>query len=129
MNKKLVNAVIKQLGYKSDDPELLGVMRDVSRRGTNTGRSGFAYYSETVDFFRKNRTEIIAMVREMAEEFDQSSIELVKSFRCLPDADEDEIGRALYRRIKSTDTEVPNALAWCALEEAAHWYLNEHGQE
>ena len=120
MNAKLKNAVIKQLG----DVESL---HDVASHGASGGFSGFIYYSETCKFFKQNRAEIVALCKEMADEFGQDVISFIAGFNCLTDDAEtrDEIGRAIYGRMKTKDCVVANALAWFALEETANEYTNE----
>lgn len=130
MNTKLFDAVVKQLGYSPtnrNNEELIDTLRDVSNHGASNGFSGFIYYSETVKFFKKNRQEIIGLCKEMASDFGQDLISFVASFNCLTDNEEtrDEIGRAIYGRMRSADTLVANALAWFALEEVARYRVNE----
>ena len=122
MDKKLYNAVVEQLGEESD----LADAQDAS-----AGCPGFTYYSDTVDFFKDNRTLILDLVKEYADEMSQNPIDFVAGFRCLNKDPEtiDEIGRAIYGRVTSDDTQVPNALAWFALEEAAHEYESIHERD
>lgn len=66
------------------------------------------------------------LVKELADDFGQTPIQFVASFNCLngnySDSEgEAEISRALYGRLASDDTQVPNALAWFALEEVARF--------
>lgn len=137
MDKKLINAVVKQLtGNAKIDQDTRDALRDVANHGADGGFGGFIYYSETVKFFKKNRALILELVNEYAQEFGQSPIDFVHSFNCLKPSPADkygggysrqqdinetqaEIARALYGRLKSDDTQVPNALAWFALEEVA----------
>lgn len=121
MDAKLQNAVIRQLGYTKNDPELLGTLEDISNHGISGGFSGFIYYADTIKFFKANRKAIVELVREMAQDFGQDPIELVAGFNCLTNDFEtrEEIARALYGRLASDDTQVANALAWFAAEEVA----------
>jgi hypothetical protein len=118
MDKKLYNAVVEQLGEESD----LADAQDAS-----AGCPGFTYYSDTVDFFKDNRALILDLVKEYADEMGQNPIDFVSGFKCLDKDPEtiEEIGRAIYGRITSDDTQVPNALAWFALEEAASEYQDK----
>lgn len=121
--KKLVRAVIKQLGYstkKSDREELLSTLRDAARHGAAGGFGGFTYYTDTCKFYQRNKKDILARLKEQASDFGHKSVtEMVKSFSSCADADEDEIGRALFGRPKHDETTVENCLAWYALEEVA----------
>lgn len=121
MNAKLTNAVIRQLGGKQAAKEYF---QDIVNHGIDGGFGKFIYYKDTIEFFKANRAEIVALVAEMANELGETPIGLVASFNCLKmDAhnpeDEAEIARALYGRLASDDTRVPNALAWFAAEEVA----------
>jgi hypothetical protein len=117
MNKKLQTAVIRQLGGRES-------LQDIANHGIDGGFPGFTYYTDTIRFFKNNRREIVEMVTEYAQDFGQTPIELVASFSCLKmnthdPEDEAEISRALYGRLNSDDTQVPNALAWFAAEEVS----------
>ena len=124
--KKLVNAVKKQLGenWKED---LQNVLRCSS--GAAGGFSGFIYYSETTQFAKKYRKQIVELLEEQAEYFGYSGpVEMVKKFNCLKgfDATEKEVARSLYGRPTDDDTQILNALAWYALEEVARWWESEN---
>ena len=124
METKLINAVKRNLGGDKDG--IKTTLQDVANHGADGGYNGFIYYTDTIKFFKNNRAEIVALVKEYADEFGQTPIEFVASFNCLKTNNraeraelEDEIGRALYGRLAADDTQVPNALAWFALEEVA----------
>ena len=121
MNKKLENSVIRQLGLTRKDADLIPTLNDIVNHGIGGGFSGFIYYTETIRFFKKNRTVIVDLVREMAQDFGQNPVDMVAGFNCLTDDFEtrEEIARALYGRLRSDDTQVANALAWFAAEEVA----------
>jgi hypothetical protein len=125
MNKKLINAVKRNLGGDANEQ-----LKDIAKHGIAGGFGGFIYYRDTIKFFKNNRAEIIELVREMAQEFGQDPIEFVASFNCLKPADfetREEIARALYGKLKADDTQVPNALAWFAGEQVAR-YVTDGGQ-
>jgi hypothetical protein len=113
----LRDAVIAQLG--GDESEARDTLRDVAFHGADVGFAGFTYTRDTCQFFADNRADILALVRETASDFGEPPMELLKGFRCLADASEDEIGRVLYGTPDDDDTTVPNGLAWFALEEVA----------
>lgn len=126
MNEKLMRAVKRQLGstWKLD-------FQDINNHGIDGGFSGFIYYSDTVSFFKRNKAEIVELVKEMASEFGISPIEFVKSFNCLGKNDdwEAEIAECLYGRLSEDNLTVPNALAWFAGEEAAREYMNDQERD
>ena len=126
MNKQLIQSVIEQIGDSS-------YMRDIYNHGIMGGFPGFTYYADTIEFFKNNRTEIVALVKEQAQDFGQTPIQFVASFRCLNNAYNDaegeaEIARALYGKLDDDDIHIPNALAWFVAEEAAREYI-ETGME
>ena len=127
MDSKLINAVKRAIG--GNKTEVQSTLQDVTNHGASAGFSGFIYYSDTVKFFKNNRAQIVELVNEYAQEFGQSPVEFVASFNCLNGNYSDiegqnEIGRALYGRLESDDTQIPNALAWFALEEVARHETN-----
>jgi hypothetical protein len=134
----LLRAVARQMGGWT---ELRESARDITRHGIDGGFSGFIYYSETVAFWRKNRTLIIGLLTQQAEEMGLDPTEMVCSFNCLkttdPGVSKDrrrEVYRELFGLMKYDDGDdviVANAMAWYAAEEAARavdWYQEEYGR-
>lgn len=109
--------------------------------GAGGGFSGFIYYYETWDFFRRNRSAIVAALQDMAEAVgDGCAVDLVRGFSCFkgdqPTAD--EVGRILWGEIPAEWSEgaeidnhnVANACAWFALEECANkWTEGDEDEE
>ena len=109
--------------------------------GAGGGFSGFVFYYETWDFFRRNRSAIVAALQEMAEAIgDGCAVDLVRGFSCFkgdqPTAD--EVGRLLWGEIPAEWSEgadidehnVANACAWFALEECANkWTEGEEVED
>lgn len=124
MNEKLVRAAIRQTGgiERFNDN-----FQDIARHGIAGGYGGWIYYSETVKFFKSNRTLIIEYVEDLAEQLDTNVIDLVKNFKCLNDNySVSEIGQALYNprtKIEGVDC-VYNTLAWVIIEELANFADN-----
>jgi len=133
MNKKLINAVIENLGYDDlNDPELITTLQDITNcpHGIAGGFGGFIYYSETTSFFNENRKEIIELVKNMSFELGEGMIELVASFNCLKDMDVtlDEIGNVLFCVETDNRNEkmlIKNALSWFACEEVARHLIDQ----
>ena len=120
MNEKLVRAIKRQLGsdWKIN-------FEGIYNHGVDGGFAGFTYYSDTVSFFKRNKKEIVELVKEMADDFGQSPIEFIKGFNCLKGDDwEAEIAETLYGRISANNDIVSNALAWFAAEETAREYMD-----
>ncbi len=119
---KLVRAVIKQLGGGKEAIETLG---DVYKHGADGGGfCGFTYYTDTVKFYRRNRSDIVAIAKEMSGDLGMDVIDMISHFGCFRGRDVETscIARALYGNVD--DPEVPNALAWFALEEVARAFYD-----
>lgn len=113
--KTLINAVIRGVGRES--------VPDINNHGIDGGFGGFIYYSDTVKFYRRHKKAIIAIANELADEFGQSALELIKAFNCLNNNYSiDEIGETLYGGPSKQNTQIANALAWFAAEEVCHWF-------
>lgn len=121
---KLIKAVKRQYGYGWDDFQ--DYLKNVSNSpcGAAGGFCGFIYYSETTEFWRKNRKIITERLNDLAFELGENVLQMVMSFGGIKDGDfsENEIARALYGNYKSDLDQIYNVFAWFALEEVAHWY-------
>jgi len=114
----LAPAVLRQLGGGRD---AVAAALDAAKHGADGGVPGFTRHVDTIAFARRYRAKILAALREDAESMGESSVfALVRSFRCLEDAEEQAIARALYAPIPRTPgfdvVMVLNALSWYALE-------------
>ena len=125
VSRSLALAVIDRLDPE-DEAEIIRRMKDVREHGADGGFHGFCYYSETRDFFKKNREAIASLVERMAEDLGEDPIRMVTQFRCLEGykIKPGIVGRLLWRDGKSEYDfagydDVANALAWFALEEVA----------
>ena len=115
----LIRATVRQSGgwaaFKDHAP-------DITNHGAGGGFHGFTYYTDTLDFTRKNRADIVTLCETMAADLGESGpVALVKGFNCLKDATEAEVASTLYGK-GDEDTQVSNALAWFALEEVSRAY-------
>jgi hypothetical protein len=114
-NPTLTRAVAKQCGGFENLKEIAA---DVCNHGASSGFGGFIYYSETAEFYAKNRKAILQNLEDLASNLGENAIAIVKGFRCLNgDYSEAEIGATLYGSKNKHETAVANALAWYALEE------------
>ena len=118
---KLVRAVVKQLGGGKEAIETLG---DVYHHVADGGFPGFVYYNDTQKFYRRHRSDIVAMAEEMSGDLGVDVIDMIRHFGCFRGRDVETscIARALYGNVD--DPEVPNALAWFALEEVARAFYD-----
>lgn len=115
---RLINAVCRQLGENNES-----YLTDIANHGADAGFPSFTYYTDTRAFFRRNRREIVALVKSRAEDFGDETIAFVASFNCLKNqATTEEIARVLYGRLNNDTYLVENALSWFALEEVARAY-------
>jgi len=123
MEQKLIDAVVEQLGYEdSCEDDCLEILRDVLNHGAIQGVSGFIYYSETHDFYARNQRLIVDHLQDESESMGMSNaLELAQSFRCMQDADQFDIAKALVT-IDST-AQISNCLAWYALESVAYYVI------
>ena len=121
---KLIKAVKRQYGYGWDDFQ--DYLKNVSNSpcGAAGGFSGFIYYSETSNFWRRNRKIITEQLSELAFSLGENVLQMVMSFGGIKDGDfsEDEVGRALYGNYNPDLYQIYNVFAWFALEEVASWY-------
>lgn len=104
-------------------------LADVARHGADAGWSGFTYYNETNAFYQAHKADILALAKDMASDFGQDMLELIRGFGCLqgrdghgkrvPDYSLSEIAAALHSDEGDGSTMIRNAMAWFALEEVA----------
>ena len=140
MNQTLIDAVIAQLDC--DDDELTATMSDITNQGADAGFNGFIYYNETCQFARDNMGTIYSHVKDDAADFGTDPLAMIAGFNCLHgEFPAIEIGEVIQSvmvlknnpRLDSFDdtacndgaeTSILNALAWYALESAAHSFDN-----
>lgn len=109
----LTRAVIRQIGERES-------LEDVARHGADGGFSGFTYYSDTVEFTKRNKAEILQRMGEDCNDIGYESVnEMMSKFRCLEGCKPDEIAEALWNHRSELRTQVYNAMAWYACEEIA----------
>ena len=113
----LKEAVLTQLGFDDLDDIDTGTLQDICNHGADSGFVGFTYYDDTVEFFNNNKSDIISMAKEQADEFGVDYIEMIKSFNCI--SDDIDVAAGLYEADHDDETTVKNAMSWFALEEIA----------
>lgn len=123
---KLQKAVIEQMGYdvKKDKDEYMEVLKGI--RSASDGYNGFIYYSETIDFWKKNKDEIIQSLKDLASDMGKNYLDVILGFNTFKNSDItiDDIAEVIYADNKNNDnyTTIANALSWYALEQVA-WEL------
>lgn len=118
MNKKLINAVAKQIGGIK---ELKNYASDICNYGASGGYSGFIYYTDTVKFTKKNHTLIMELLNNYADGMGINALELLKGFNCFNNLSDYELFDGLTNANSEDRTTVFNGLAWFALEECARY--------
>lgn len=124
MNERLLEVVAEQMGGQD---VLEDYAQDIASHGADAGFPGFTYYSDTVSFYKANKTLIIEAAREMATELGAGTIsEFVASFNCLRDYTPTEIEAFFIYDDEDGDnyTYIVNALSWFAMEESARAVCN-----
>jgi len=98
--------------------------QDIVDHGAAGGFVGFIMYSDTADFYIKNRKSILSFAREQADDMGYSTVaDMVAAFNCI-DLKPHEVEHALTFGEESNDfTHVANGLAWYALEEVARDFV------
>ena len=124
IDRKLINAVKKQAGLNWS--ELQDYLENVANSpyGAAGGFSGFIYYNETSEFWRKNRRLITKRMQDLADELGENLMSMVLSFNSFKDGSfsEEEIGRALFGNFNEDYMQIYNVFAWYALEEVAYQF-------
>ena len=129
MNQHLIDAVITQLNCEDD--ELTATMSDIASHGADAGFSGFITHYETCKFARDNMAAIYRQIKDDAADFGVDPLEMIASFNCLHgEFPAFEIASVIHddiddaTRNDGADKSILNALAWYALESAAHSFDN-----
>lgn len=122
MNKKLINAVAKQMGGMANLKESAS---DICNYGASGGVSGFIYYSDTEAFTKRNHELIMELLNNYADDMGVNALELLNGFNCFKDKEEHEIFDGLMNPESDDRTTIYNGLAWFALEEVAR-YIEEN---
>ena len=120
LDNSIIDAVIEQMGGKDSFKESAA---DITNHGIDGGFCGFIYHTDTVKFALANKTAIMHLLEDTANEVGfTGAMELIASFGCLNgDYSQTEIAEAIYND-SDDSTQVLNALAWFAGEEVARSY-------
>ncbi len=116
---KLVRSVIRQIGGWQ---EFKDCAHDVYNHGAAGGFAGFTYYSDTVAFTKRNKTDIEALLKDLADSIGESFADCLTGFNCLKGEDASDILDGYYNPRSDSRQMVYNALAWYALEEVCRAY-------
>jgi hypothetical protein len=122
MDKKLINAVAKQIGGMANLKESAS---DICNYGASGGVSGFIYYTETDAFTKRNHALIMELLNNYADDMGTNALELLSGFNCFKDMTEHEIFDGLMNPKSDDRPTIYNGLAWFALEEVSR-YIGEN---
>lgn len=116
----LIRSAIKHFGGFDNFKE---IAVDIYNHGINGGFTGFIYHKDTVDFYRRNKKEIIELATSQAEEFGEDILTMISNFNCIKGKYTiNEIFSALSRYDEEY-IQLYNCLAWYAGEEVARAYM------
>jgi hypothetical protein len=118
----LKRAVMRQFG---DSESFYESVADIANHGASGGVSGFIYYSDTVNFTKRNKNKIMQALTELSNDIGESIVSMLSHWQCLRGMSQREIMEGLYNPKSDNKTTVYNALAWYALEEVANVVYNE----
>ena len=123
IDEKLARAVVRQFGGFESFQESA---EDVANHGIDGGFGGFIYYTDTVKFFRNNRTEICGFAENMASDLGEDMLAMIGGFGCLKDSElsASEIGKAIFGNDGDMCDQIQNAMAWFAGEEVCRSYCD-----
>ena len=148
----LITAVVTQLGAgwgdegEPDGLNLYDTLSDIYKHGMTGGFSGFTYYSETKEFYLKNKKEINELLEHDGLDFGYNdtwheslndladvclegdklgAISMVLNLRCSEYSLTEEVYTSMYDGYDSEcDTTVANCISWYVVESLASEYYD-----
>ena len=130
MNETLIKNVIEALGYDYEEDleneELLSTLNDICTHGASGGFSGFTYYSDTINFYDRNKIQIIKLLESLADDLGEDPLVMVANFNCIKSdkLTTFQVAEAIYQTNAEHETTIKNVLAWFTLEEIARHITN-----
>jgi hypothetical protein len=126
LDSKLIKAVVSQSGGWESFQQMA---QDVVDNGASGGFHGFIYYTETTSFFKRHRRLILDLAIDQATYMgERSALDMVSNFRCIKDYEitKAEVEQVLYFGMTGIEMAeiIVNCIAWYALEEVCHEYVN-----
>lgn len=111
--KKIITNFYQKVGKEN--------ILEIVKHGAGYGVPGFIYTEDTVEFFKRHRTEIM----EMLNDFSENLYRTVKIFVPLRSVSfsEKEFYDAVYLNEGENKDIIQDALAWFALEEIANKFV------
>jgi len=107
----LIKAVVEQLGGTD-------YILDIVNSGMEAGFPGFTYTNDNVEFYRKNKKQILKLLVIIAESWSEPVLRFIKQFSFLKNSDYDnnDIINILFEKYNSKYDEIYQALTWFAAE-------------
>jgi len=105
----LKRAVMRQFG---DSESFYESVPDIANYGASGGVSGFIYYSDTVNFTKRNKNKIMQSLTELSDDLGESIVSMLSHWQCLKGMSQCEIMEGLYNPRSDNKTTVYNAIAW-----------------
>lgn len=115
--KNLINAVIRRVGLDN--------VNDIVNHGISGGYSGFIYYKDTVQFWRKYRNDITTHMKKFAADLGENMSDFLSSFHCFQGYNQDELLEAFYGNYNEEYITIYNVFAWYAAEEVCRMIYDE----
>lgn len=123
INSKLIKSVVKQFGGWESFTQ---TAEDVTKHGIDGGFGGFIYYSETHEFAMKNRSLIVELLEETANQLGEDVVNMVANFGVFRNSPMDADDRKeLYKYLgggRPQHGAITNVMAWFAAEEVCRAY-------
>jgi len=141
----LVTATVDQLGAGWGDEgepggsNLVEILDDIYKHGMVRGFSGFTHYSETMEFYTKNRDEINEHLEHEGLDYDvnindslydldidltqdeMGAMSMVLGFNCAKNSTADDVYFTMYEVMSSDeDYMVANCISWYVAESIAY---------
>ena len=137
-SSRTIGNVFRQMGYSPNNSseELSESLIDIANHGADGGVRGFSYFEDTVDFYKKNRTDIVKNMKYVAEyQIGEDIVSMIQNFGIFRNDDKPssrDVKRALSGRYGNDEMlyDLYNVFAWYAVEEIARaWerYVEDEG--
>jgi len=134
MKNKLKSEVLEWLESKTEENySEKQILEDLQQNGCASGMVGnLIYYSDTVEFFKRNKKEIYSLVEDFLLNTGESLQEFFSHANNFP-LDEQELKSetfvngidGLIKNNKDIADQIMNWLAWFGFEESANQYYSE----
>jgi hypothetical protein len=113
--KTLINAIIKRIGVRN--------VSDVINHGIDGGFNGFIHTADTTHFFRRHKSQIMQLARNLSDDMGEDLLSMIQNFNCLgKDFSMAEIAETIFANSGTDAQQIQNAMAWFAAEEVCRMF-------